>query len=129
MDYALLVTGDRNWSDKDVIQRALRQFPAGTFMINGACRGADVLAAAVGEDLGFAVVNVPYITRFGRGGGPARNKKMLTLLLGLKASGYWPRVYAFHSNLAVSKGTKSMVDLARKAGLDVEVIPAERGGE
>jgi len=43
----VLCCGDRNWKRKDVIRRELEKLPKRTIIIEGECRGADLLSKAV----------------------------------------------------------------------------------
>jgi hypothetical protein len=120
---AVIVTGDRKWDDgHDAVGRELKKLPKGTIVIHGDAAGADSDAHWWTRGLGLVEVRVPYISKLGRSGGPARNQKMLDILLGLEVIGYGVRVLAFHSNLADSRGTKDMVNRALKHGVVVEVF-------
>jgi hypothetical protein len=122
MKHAVLVTGDRNWTDPVPIMKVLGRFPPRTILIHGACRGADRIAGEVGEKLAFDVRPAPYIGGLGRAGGPVRNRNMVNDHVALRSEGYQCHVFAFHPDLANSTGTAGCVKLARKAGFDVEVI-------
>lgn len=111
---ALLVTGDREWTDRNKIVRRLANYPAGTLVIHGAARGADQMAGEVARSMNMPVVVVPYIGYLGRAGGAVRNQKMLDLLLGLSRMGYSIHAEAFHPDLRKSKGTKNMIKLLSK---------------
>lgn len=116
----VLVTGDRNWKDYNVIYRELSKYPPGTMVVHGAARGADALADIAGERLRFKVKPFPAKWHiYGRGAGPVRNQEMLVWIL---AQDEQKKVLAFHKNLAESTGTKDMVNRAIKAGIEVEII-------
>jgi len=116
----VLVTGDRNWKDYNIIYRELSKCPLGTVIIHGTARGADSLADIAAERLGFKTVPFkPEWHIYGKGAGPIRNQKMLDRLLKEEEP---KKVLAFHKNLAESKGTKDMVNRALKAGVNVEII-------
>lgn len=110
----ILVTGDRNWSDRDAIERALRRCPDGPhILVHGAARGADRIAAEVAQALGWAVEAFPANwEKHGKAAGPIRNRQMLN-------EGTPQLVIAFHNDLANSKGTADMVRVAEKAGVPV----------
>jgi hypothetical protein len=111
----LLVTGDRNWTDKEVIRREMSQLEPG-ILIQGGARGADRLSAEVGRELGWEIEEYrANWVDFGRAAGPIRNQQMLT-------EGKPDQVLAFHPDLSKSKGTKDMVRRARKAGLLVKIV-------
>lgn len=112
----VLVCGDRAWSDRAPIERELRGLPEGTVVIHGGCRGADRLAGQVASELSFGVEEFPAEWhRYGRAAGPIRNRRMLE-------EGKPDLVLAFHPDLSRSRGTRDMVDRARKAGVEVRVF-------
>lgn len=78
MSAIVIITGSRNWTDRETIVRALGKFaPDSTLVIHGAARGADTVAAAVAAELGFAVRAFPADwKRHGRKAGPIRNGNM-----------------------------------------------------
>lgn len=111
----LLVCGDRNWTDREAIERELRLLEP-SVVIEGECRGADLLAREVAEQLGISVEAYPPLwSRYGRAAGPERNHRMLTL-------GKPDLVLAFHSDIEHSKGTKNMLEQARRAGLRTKIV-------
>jgi len=118
----ILVCGDRNWTDAEIIRRELSRFPKGTRIIHGASRGADEIADRVATKLGFEVI--PFSAdwpKYGRVAGPIRNQKMLESLL--RQDPEEPKlVLAFHRDLSKSRGTADMVKRARLAGVKVRVI-------
>ena len=122
-----LVCGGREWGDAYAILRELRALPKSvTTVIHGGCRGADVLAGGIAESEGLKVVSVPAHWKHckgcppgcaeyeGKAAGPIRNRKMLAMRPDV--------VLAFHSDIRASKGTAHMVDIARKAGVEVRVF-------
>lgn len=112
----VLVCGDRNWSDKKKIRARLSLCLVGTTIIHGAARGADSIAGEVARELGFEVCEFPAEwERFGRAAGPIRNRQMIE-------EGHLDYILAFHSDLSKSKGTKNMVEQAKKVGIPVEII-------
>ena len=112
----ILVCGARDWTDGIGIHSvlaALKDALDDVWIIEGEARGADRLAGASALVLGLPVF--PYPARWAQEGpaaGPIRNQRMLT-------EGKPDRVYAFHDNLMLSKGTRHMVGIARKAGIPV----------
>jgi hypothetical protein len=89
-------------------------------VIEGEAKGADSLARQWAYDNDIPVEKYPADwTAHGRAAGPIRNRKMLT-------EGKPDIVVAFPSvPLDQSKGTRNMVEQARKA--DIKVIVAEGG--
>lgn len=121
----LLVCGSRFWGYNSVAeQRHLiqvldtvhRETPI-TLLIEGEAKGADTLARHWAERNGIRVAPFPANwTQYKRAAGPIRNAQMLK-------EGRPEQVIAFHNNLAQSKGTAHMVQLARKAGVPIQIFP------
>jgi hypothetical protein len=112
-----LVTGDRNGFDISVIKRELLKRKGSIkLLVQGGARGVDDIAKFLADSYG-----IPWKTekadwnKHKLAAGPIRNQKMLDK--------YDPDVVlAFHKDLASSKGTKDMVDRARKHGCIVKVF-------
>ncbi len=118
----ILYCGDRNWDDSVSIHRSFdRESP--DHIISGGARGADDLAEreALLRNIP-AEIHYADWERYGRAAGPVRNEQMLKSLLHWKGQGAEIKVVAFHSDLESSKGTKSMVLLAKAKNVEVEVI-------
>ncbi len=114
----VVVCGSRDWNDiviiRDRLVRLQDQFPDAT-IIEGGCDGADIMARRVSIAIGLDLVEFPANwTKHDKAAGPIRNIKMLDTKPSL--------VIAFHNDLSKSKGTKHIVDEARKRGIEVEVI-------
>jgi len=113
----ILVCGGREWQDGAWITKALAQHDKDTVVIEGDARGADRLAGLAADQLGFAKEVYPADwTKHGKRAGYLRNTQMLV-------EGKPDLVYAFHSNIATSKGTAMMVRIAAEAGVKVVVNP------
>lgn len=120
----ILITGDREWSDTLKMIEVLSQFPAGTIIIHGACRGADNMAHAIGEELGFVIRNYPASWHeFGKRAGVLRNQAMLDL----EHLEHEPfdLCLAFHNNIRSSKGTRDMMSRANAAGIETRLIQSD----
>jgi hypothetical protein len=117
----ILVTGDREWDDIPRVVEELKGYRPGTILVHGACRGADIICAAVAETLGFEVRAYPADWEtHGRAAGPIRNRQMLT-------EEHKPEepidiCLAFHNNIAASRGTKDMMGCTQKAGIETILI-------
>ena len=121
----ILVCGDRNWTDWEPIRRFIAGLPKDTVIIEGEARGVDSIARLVAGEYSLEVEGYPANWELhGKAAGPIRNKRMLD-------EGKPNKVVFFHSDLAKSKGTKNMVEQARKAGIPVEdATPSYmKGGE
>jgi hypothetical protein len=112
----VLVTGSREWADPAPIRRELAKLPPGSVVIHGDSRGVDRLAGQVAAELGLRVLACPAEwKRYGRAAGLVRNRAMLRE--------HRPQlVLAFHATLEGARGTRHMVGLARKAGVEVRVV-------
>jgi 8-oxo-dGTP pyrophosphatase MutT (NUDIX family) len=100
----ILVTGDRNWKDRDAIRIAFERFKP-TLVVEGESAGADRLAREVAEEMGIPVEPHPADwPRFGEMAGPIRNGEMIATNPEI--------VLAFHDSLNESRGT---ADCVRKA--------------
>ena len=114
----VLITGDRNGFDALSIEDALRYLPLDTVIIHGGARGVDTLAGQIAEIRGLEVNVVPADwKKLGKAAGNIRNQQMLTRKPDL--------VLAFHRSIWTSKGTKHMIEIARKAGVPVVLISQE----
>lgn len=114
----VLVCGDRNWTDRARIARALAKLPPNTEVIHGAARGADMIAGEEAQKLGFIVREFPADWSTGRSAGPIRNRRMLNEL----RQGDF--VLAFHPDISKSKGTADTVREATRRGVRVLIINA-----
>jgi hypothetical protein len=134
----VVITGDREWKDAELIRERLERLPAGTTLIVGKARGADTIAEKIGRALGFTIVEEPahwqvtedtppWAIRYHRGraydlrAGPLRNDVMLDHLKGEVDA----LVIAFHDDLERSSGTKDCVTKARRRQLAVDVVTHE----
>ena len=113
----LLICGDRNWTDDIMIRKPLEMLrvapPPGLTIIVGRARGADTIAETIALEMGFAVDPYPAEwEKHGKMAGPIRNRQMLV-------EGLAQVVWAFHDDLAQSKGTRNMVLQARLVPIPV----------
>lgn len=115
MGKVLIVTGNRNWTDKELVDQAIAGADADV-VITGGARGADRPAKEVADARGIEVlVFKAEWGRYGRGAGMVNNRRLLDAALKRGPV----LVLAFHDDLLNSKGTKNMVEIARKAGAEV----------
>jgi hypothetical protein len=112
----VLVCGDRNWGDNEMIGRVMKALPVeGTTLIEGEARGADTAARDWGFYLGWTVERYAADwDKYGKSAGPIRNRQMLDARPDI--------VFAFHDDIENSRGTKNMVEQATKAGIPVGVF-------
>lgn len=113
----VLVCGDRDWKDINLIMEAVENLGE-VVIIHGNARGADRLAGAVARTLGLPEVIVPaQWPYYGKSAGPIRNRWMLDLEPDL--------VVAFHDCIEESKGTKDCVNEAKRRGIPTEIFTHE----
>lgn len=118
----ILVTGSRNWTDREVIRKALRdagqaagRHPQGVVVVHGGARGADTIAGELAREFGCMVeVHPAEWTRYGKAAGHRRNAKMV--VAGADVCLAFP--------LGESRGTRGCMRLAEAAGIPVVVHEA-----
>ena len=112
----VLICGDRNWTDKETIQKYIPTLPPSSVVIQGMCIGADKIARRYAILHDFEVLDFPADwNKYGRAAGPIRNKRMLT-------AGKPDLVVAFYNNILESKGTKDVIEQASKRGIPHKII-------
>lgn len=109
-----IVAGPRHITDREVVRAAMNSCPWDiTTVISGRARGVDT----IGEELANAA-NVTLALfpanwkRFGNSAGPKRNTEMAS---------YADALIAIWDQTVKSRGTRSMIDIAYKAGLRIRV--------
>ena len=116
----LLVCGDRNWTNPFTVYDAIRELlVAPAFILEGGARGADTIAHDIAHHLG--IPHKRYFanwTQLGKAAGAIRNRWMLE-------KGNPDHVLAFHGDIKNSKGTKHMIEIAKKAGVPVTLVEAQ----
>ena len=115
-----MVSGDRNYKHKSVIETAIKRFDKSKVtIIHGGCRGADSLAEQVCKQNSF--VSKIFYPDYDKYGSPRcfhiRNDEMLKIANIL---------LVFHTDLQNSKGTKSVFNKAMKIKLPIEVYPNDK---
>lgn len=114
----LLITGSRNWTNRTLIQRELRNAwmslgaNAETILVSGACpTGADRMCEEVWEQSGLEIERHPADWTLGKRAGFLRNAEMVALGADL--------CLAFHK--ANSRGTAHTIHLAQAASIPVVI--------
>jgi hypothetical protein len=130
----VLISGDRDWVDYDIVEVILRGLHEkaliadGTLeIVEGEARGADIKARKAGTYImenfhtHFGVTPRVEISQhyakwneYGKAAGVIRNQEMLDTDPDV--------VIAFHNNISDSKGTKDMINRAKKAGKPVFLV-------
>jgi len=111
----VIICGGRNWDDDKPIRRELLNLPSDTLVIQGEAYGADTIAKNIALEIGLEVVGWPAAWhKYGKSAGMKRNLRMLDMKPDL--------VLAFHRDIKNSKGTKNMVNIAKKENIEVRII-------
>lgn len=109
----ICVTGGRDFSDRNLVEKALRDIalsPDDT-LVEGEARGADKLCATVAREMGATVEPHPaQWRRYGNGAGHMRNAEMLNSGVDLLLS------------FPGGRGTRHCTNLAREMGIPVMLI-------
>lgn len=111
----VLVTGDRNWDNRERLWQVLDSLPV-ELLVQGGATGADRCAQLWANDR--FINSVEYPARwdvYGRAAGPVRNQEMLD-------KEHPDLVVAFHDDFEHSRGTADMVRRARKAGIPTRLF-------
>lgn len=128
MGTAILVTGDRSWTDVVAVRRRLWTYPRCSMLIHGDCSGLDRMAARVGAEIGMTIVPMaPNLEDHGAGKFTKRNSVMLDMLSSLRWCNWRTYVEAFV--LPTSRGTWDTVNKAKKLGFEPHVTKGEGDGQ
>jgi hypothetical protein len=115
--FKVIVAGGRDFNDypslKKHLDHALRnRISEGITIVSGAARGADSLGEKYAKEKGYEIDSHPADwDQYGKSAGYIRNKEMAQTADALMA--FWD---------GKSKGTKHMIDLAKKEGIKVIVV-------
>ena len=118
--YRVIIAGGRYFSDYELLQEKCDDFLQDKtneeiVIISGHASGADSLGERYAQERGYKIET--YLAdwkKYGRAAGPIRNEQMANIANALIA--FWD---------GKSKGTKSMINLAKKKGLQVFVAQYE----
>jgi hypothetical protein len=113
----ILISGSRTWTDDAPIRKALYRLRGRTdvVIIQGCCRGVDLLARKAALDFGFWIQDYPADWDTGLKAGPVRNQEMID-------RGKPDLAFIFHHNIAASKGTADMLRRVVAAGIRYKLI-------
>ena len=116
--YKIIIAGGRDFNDYDLLEKEVSGFlktldvDSGLEIVSGGAKGVDAMGERFAQENDIAVKLFPADwSKYGRGAGPKRNKQMAE---------YATHLIAFWNG--ESKGTKSMITLAKKNNLNVNVI-------
>ena len=113
----ILITGSREWTDREAIRRALIEagqsagvHPQAVTVVHGGARGADRIAAELAREFGCNVeVHVADWDQHGKAAGHRRNAEMVAASADV--------CLAFP--MGESRGTRGCMRLAEQAGIPV----------
>ncbi len=116
VEIRVVIGGCRYYTDYNVFCRCIDRYLDGIkgqiIILSGHCSGVDTMAERYAEENGYAIEVYPaQWDRYGRAAGPKRNMEMV---------GCADKVVVFWDG--VSKGTKNLIDCARKRNIDTEVF-------
>lgn len=107
-----LFCGSRNWTDYVPVAADIGDLPKHAVVVHGGAKGLDRIAGDIAHARCLHVATIyPMWGWFGGAAGPKRNEALLALLPTV--------VYAYP--IGESKGTRGMIAMAEKAGIDVIV--------
>jgi|SRR5215475_15819728 len=118
MPHTIVVTGSRDWTDADTIQKTLTEIDIeqsgvyGVTLIEGGAQGADRIARDLAKSLGWKVITIKADWSLGPRAGPIRNRKMLDLKP--------DEVIAFR--LGETRGTADCIREAKQRGIPVRIV-------
>ena len=121
--YRILITGSREWTDRETIRRNISAVAMGRFrdrpvvIVHGAARGADIIADSVAREFGLTPEPHPAEAHGSWPQcGPLRNQHMVNLGADI--------CLAFPTR--ESRGTWDCIKRANAAGIRVVVVPASK---
>lgn len=121
-EFRLIVAGCRFFNNYETVRKTLDYLLQNkdhkeVVLVSGCCRGADELGERYAAEKKIALMRFPAdFDQYGKSAGPIRNKKMAAF-----ASEYGHgALIAFWDGQ--SKGTRSMIEEAKKAGLQTRVV-------
>ena len=119
-DLRVIIAGSRDFNNYDLLESTisnyLKENIANVEIVSGTARGADQLGEQFANNHRYRIKSFPANWNlYGKSAGPIRNREMAEY-----ASGGQGVLFAFWDGK--SRGTKSMINLAKKYGLEVHVV-------
>lgn len=114
----VLIFGSRNWTNYNKILEIVQKLKAkygDIIIIEGGCRGADLLAKQAAIELGIKYEEFPADWTLGKKAGPLRNQKMID-------EGKPDMAICFHEDIENSKGSKDMRNRLLKHNIPCHII-------
>ena len=118
-DIKVICAGCRKFNDYQLLAMKLDQFcisnaHANIEIVSGTCRGADMLGEKYAREQNLTCQRFPANWKqYGRSAGPIRNRQMAE---------HASHLVAFWDGNKVHSGTWSMIQIATKLGLNVEIV-------
>lgn len=121
----VIIAGSRDFNDYALLKKSAIEiitkktmFPDLTRIISGGARGADILGERFANEIGLEISRfIPDWDSLGKRAGYVRNETMAKFAV---ENGNDGMLIAFWDG--ESRGTKHMIDLANKHGLEVHVV-------
>lgn len=121
----VIIAGSRDFNDYDLLKKSAidiinkkTTLPDLSRIVSGGARGADTLGERFANEMGLEITRfIPDWDGLGKRAGYVRNAEMAKFAVQDDNDGM---LIAFWDG--ISKGTKHMIDLANKHGLDVHVV-------
>ncbi len=121
----VIIAGSRDFNDYKLLKKTCMEIickktalPDLTIIVSGGARGADKLGEQFANDIGLEIVRfIPNWDSLGKRVGYVRNEEMAKFAVEQGNDGM---LIAFWDG--ASRGTKHMIDLAHKHGLEVHVV-------
>lgn len=117
--YRVVLAGGRDFTDYDLLRTSCLSFLGNKLtshqvvVVSGHASGADSLGERFAQEHGLQVeLHAANWQKHGRAAGPIRNKEMAECSDALIA--FWD---------GKSRGTKNMIDSARRYALDISIVP------
>ena len=114
----LIIAGGRDFNNYDLLEKEASRFVSTLGndeeiqIVSGGAKGVDSLGERFAREKGFGLILFPADwEKYGRAAGPKRNAQM---------ADYATHLLSFWNG--ESKGTKSMISLAKKKKLEVKVV-------
>lgn len=111
------VVGSRSYRDLDEVRDFVRNLPSDAVVVSGGALGVDTAAIETASEVGLAhIVFHPNRKKHGKRAGPLRNALIVETA---------DEIHAFWDG--VSRGTKSTINQAKKAGKPLTVHRSRHG--
>ena len=116
-DFLIIVAGGRDYSDYNTLKKHLDHLLSekskthNIVIVSGTCRGADKLGERYAMEHGYKILRFFPDWSQGKKAGPDRNREMAKVANACVVC--WD---------GVSRGSKSMIDIAKKNGIPLRII-------